>query len=29
MGFIVHHEKKGGGIGDGMGGSVVREFHHG
>ena len=29
MGFIVHHERKGGGIGDRMGSGVVREFCHG
>ena len=28
MGFIAHHEREGGGIGDRMGGGVVREFHH-
>ena len=28
-GFVAHHERKGGGVGDGMGGSVVREFCHG
>ena len=28
-GFIAHHEKEGGGIGDGMGGRVVHEFCHG
>ena len=28
-GFVAHHERKGGGIGDGMGGGVVCEFRHG
>ena len=28
MGFIAHHERKGGGIGDRVDGSVVREFCH-
>ena len=28
-GFVAHHERKGGGVGDGMGGRVVREFCHG
>ena len=28
-GFIAHHEKEGGGIGDGMGGRILREFCHG
>ena len=28
MGFVAHHERKGGGVGDGMGGGVVREFCH-
>ena len=27
-GFIAHHERKGGGVGDGMGGGIVREFRH-
>ena len=29
MGFMVHYERKGGGIGNGMSGSVMREFCHG
>ena len=28
-GFVAHHEKEGGGVGDRMGGGVVREFCHG
>ena len=28
-GFVAHHEREGGGIGDGVGGGVVHEFHHG
>ena len=28
MGFIAHHEREGGGIGDGMGGRVVSKFCH-
>ena len=28
-GFIAHHEREGGGVGDGVGGGVVREFRHG
>ena len=28
MGFIAHHERKGGGVGDRMGGGIVREFRH-
>ena len=28
-GFVAHHERKGGGVSDGMGGGVVREFCHG
>ena len=28
-GFIAHHEKEGSGVGDGMGGGIVREFCHG
>ena len=29
MGFVAHYERKGSGVGDGMGGSIVREFCHG
>ena len=28
MGFVAHHEREGRGIGNGMDGSIVREFHH-
>ena len=28
-GFVAHHEREGGGIGDGMGSGIVREFRHG
>ena len=29
MGFVAHHERKQGDVGNGMGGGVVCEFHHG
>ena len=28
-GFVAHHERKGGGVGDRMSGGVVCEFRHG
>ena len=28
MGFVAHHEREGGGIGDGVGGGILREFCH-
>ena len=29
MGFIAHHERERGGIGDRVGGGIMGEFHHG
>ena len=29
LGFIAHHERKGGDVGNRVGGGVVREFRHG
>ena len=29
MGFIAHHEREGGGVGDRVSGGIVGEFHHG
>ena len=29
MGFVAHYERKGGGVGDKMGGGIVGEFCHG